>query len=542
MKTKVLMLVGFLLFAFGSVFAQKLSEDKVPQDVVISFKYKYSEATVISWEKDKDSYVVKFKLNDQVGRAHFDATGVWNITKYDVAEKELPSPILTYFKENYRNNGYVITTSELQKTSEGETNYFVEVKKEGSQEKPTDLTFDIIGKLLNKAGPENNKTVSTPKQEQKQKPEAKKEEKQPVKKEVKNQEEDQTTEVVQKPEEGDNIIDAAKVPTIAKTHFASKMKKATGVVWHFKDKIYTVKFSLEGQSGQSTYDKDGVWIETRVMQPEESLNQLTLTYLKDNFKTYKVKTVELVTTPKDKSTFIRMYDKRSKALPPPLTEIWFSTTGKLISLNKPDIDDPNAGDIAKRNEEKDDKFLSNVDQKGSTFENANNYNDKVDIKELPTPILDYIKHNYKDQTIRSSRLVSDDELGNIYFLSIWYEGNKYGTLLYFDLNGKFLKKIDESEGKVNNQGGNSVSTQNNNEPKSKYGTPEEKINPSELPASISKYLKKNFPQHTISESFFKTDTDQGNCYFLILKKSGDKKVVKLYFDLDGNMLKNETEN
>ena len=59
---------------------------------------------------------------------------------------------------------------------------------------------------------------------------------------------------------------------------------------------------------------------------------------------------------------------------------------------------------------------------------------------------------------------------------------------------------------------------------------------------ISKYLKKNYPQHMINELYFKTDKEIGNCYLLIMKKTGDKKITKLFFDLYGNVLKTETEN
>ncbi len=577
MKAKVLFLACFLLFACSNIFAQKLSEDKVPQDVVISFKYKYSEATVISWELNKDIYIVKFKLNDQVGKANFDKKGVWIITQYDITEKELPSPIISYYKENYQNKDYLITSSQLQKTNDGESDYCLQLRKEGNTKLlPVDLLFDLTGKILKINGQDEAIADSISKQEQKpvvkhNQKEVKKQDQNEVKKQdqeqkadqeqkqevtenkdkkhvkesgVKNKksEEDETQEVVQKTEDPDkDIVDVSKVPAIAKTHFTSKMKKTTGVVWHLKDKNYIVNFKLSDQTGQATYTKDGEWIETRVSQPEATLHQLILSYLKENFKNYKLKTIDLVTTPKEKSIFIRMYDKHSKELPPPLTEIWFSTTGKLISVNKPDVTEPINEDEQKRKEEKDSKFGSSVDQKGDRFENADNYNDKIDSKELPTPILQYIKKNYKDQTIRSSRLFSDDSLGNVYRLSVWLEGSPTGTLLYFDLNGNFLKNENEDflkNGSFKNKVENTKTVET---PPSKYGTSDERVNEKELPPAVSKYLKKNYASYTVSESFFKTETEQGNCYLVILKKASDKKVIKVYFDLDGNYLKNETD-
>jgi hypothetical protein len=134
-------------------------------------------------------------------------------------------------------------------------------------------------------------------------------------------------------------------------------------------------------------------------------------------------------------------------------------------------------------------------------------------------------------------------LGNIYLITVKLEDSKYPVHLYFDLQGKFLKKIDEGEGKVKNENNKTIEEKKDlKKPVSKYGSAEESINSSDLPASISKYLKKNYPQHKILESYFKTDNKLGNCYLLILKKSGENKLVKLYFDPDGNMLKKETEN
>jgi hypothetical protein len=526
MKTRVLFLLGFLIFSFTFATAQKISESKVPQDVVISFKYKYADAEVINWELNKDVYIAKFKLNDQEGKAEFNDKGVWNATKYSIEERELPTPILNYYKDNYRGQEFSISVSELQKNSSGSTLYYLELKKEGyNQLKPVELTFDLTGKLLSKIDPEENMVKDDGK----------------GKKDSKQKTEEVQTVV---PDDSEKfIIDAAKVPAVAKTHFASKVKKVTGSIWYLQNKIYTVKFTQAGHKGQSSYTKDGTWMETRVDQTPETLHQLTLAYLKENYRSYKIKSAELITLPKDKSVLINMYDKRSKQTPPPLTEIWFSPIGKFLSITKPDETDNTDMDSKKRQEEKDNEFLTDVDKGGVTFENSNNYNDKVNFKELPTPIPQYIKQYYKEHYVKSSRMVSDDELGNVYLIIVKLEDSKYAVHLYFDLQGKFLKKIDEAEGKISKDNNKTIEeTKTQEEPESKYGTAEERVNATELPTNITKYLKKKYPQHNIAESYFKTDDDLGSCYLLILKKSGDKKVIQLYFDLDGNMLKDETEN
>ncbi len=588
MKTTKLFLVAFLFLALGSVSAQKINDDKVPEDVFISFKYKFPDATVTSWELNADTYTAKFKLNDQVGKADFNSKGLWLITKYDVEEKELPSPILTYYKDNYRDKDYVISVSELQKTSGGDTFYYILIKKQGfTSVPPVELFYDLTGKLIKKVDPEEEKAGNDQKQDQKkdgkqdakqdqkkdgkqdQKKDAKADQKQDNKKEVKqeddqdskpvqkkevkkepkdnvkkdNKDDEEVTEVPQRAGDGDkDVVDAAKVPAVIKSYYTAKAKKAAGTVWYLKDKKYIVKYSQAGRAGQMTFTKEGTWLETRIEQAEETLIQMAVDYLKSNYRTYKIKTIELVSQPKDKTIFIRMYDKRSKELPPPLAEIQFTTTGKFINVEKPDEVDENYIDSQKRKEEKDKEFVTDVDQKGGKFENADNYNDKIELKEVPSNVLLYIKQNYKEDYIKSSRLVSDDTLGNVYVIAVKPEIAKYATLLYFDLAGKFIKKFDEGERDMYTASNKSVGSQAKELPPSKYGTSDERVKATELPPTVGKYLKKNFPQHNITESFFKTDKEMGSCYLVILKKSGDKKIVKIYFDLDGNMLKNETEN
>jgi len=537
MKTRTLFIICFLLVAFCSVNAQKITESKVPQDVVISFKYKYPDATVSYWEKSGVNYVAKFKREDQLGKAEFDEKGLWIKTRIEVREKELPSPILTYYKENYYKLEYVMSVIEMHRTSQGESFYFVQLKKEGAtQVQPVELHFDLTGVLIYKNDPGLIKVDNESNDNQKQN-------KDNANQNNVNKTNNYTVVKTQPEDDSKYIVDASKVPAAAKSHFLSKNKKAAGSVWYFKDKKYIVKYNTAGKNGSASYTKEGVWTETRLESSEDKLNQLAVTYLKDNYRQYSIKSVEFVTQPKDKSIYIRMFDKRSKAVPPPITEIWFTSAGKFVNVEKPDITDPNELDEQKRRDAKDNEFMSEVDQGGATYENVDNYNDKVDKKELPSSIINYIKQNYKEQVINSSRLVSDDKLGNVYLIRVKVEGAKYGTQLYFDIAGNLLKKIDESESRITNDNINLGSKAGNTEDSGpQYGTPEEKVSVGELPSDITKYIKKNYPNHLIGQSYFKTDDELGNCYLLIMKKSGEKKITKLFFDLDGYLLKTLVEN
>jgi len=520
MKTRILFFIC-ILFALYDVKAQKISDSKVPQDVIISCRYKYPDATVSYWEKQDENYVARFKMNNQNGYAEFDEKGLWIKTRFEIKEKELPSSVVSYYKENYFANEYVMSVIEIHKTSQGKSYYYIQLKREGvTQVLPVDLQFDLAGTLIYKNDPGEAKTNDD-----------------------KNSQSGNTNAaVIETPDDGSKyLVPDNKVPAVATTHFKSKNKKASGAAWYFRDQKYTVKYNSAGRNALSMYTKEGAWLETRVESSEDKLNQLVVTYLKDNYRQYKIKTVEFVTQPKDKSIEISMYDKRSNATPPPITKIWFTSAGKYVNVEKPDIDDPNEREAQKRRDEKDKKFMEDVDKSGVVYEDAENYNDKVNKKELPSSIHDYIKKNYKEHVISSSRLVSDDDLGNVYLIRVKIEGAKYGTQLFFDIAGNFLKKIEESESRMNKENIDPGAT-TNEASGSKFGTSDERISQGELPSEITKYLKKNYPGHEIKESYFKTDKDLGNCFLSIMQKAGEKKITKLYFDLDGNLARTLFEN
>ena len=470
MKTRSVLVSCFLFFAMLiAVNAQKIQESKVPQDVVISFRYKYPDATISSWEKAADNYVAKFKMNNQGGDAEFDNKGVWIETRYDVKEKELPSPVLSYYKENYYSSEYTMSVIQIHKTSQGKSFYFIQVKREGvTQLEPVELQFDLAGKLIYKNDPGETKALE-------EKGEGK-------------QTDTKNKDAIKETQDNDAkyMVDATKVPAAAKSHFLSKNKKAAMPAWYFKDQTYTVKFNTGGKNGLSTYTKEGSWRETRIESSEDKLNQLTVNYLKEEYRQYKIKSVENVTQPKDKFIYIRMYDKRSKAVPPPLTEIWFTSAGKFINVEKPEITDPYELEEQKRRDAKDKEFMEDVDKSGVMYEDADNYNDKVNKKELPSSIVNYVKQNYKEHIISSSRLVSDDKLGNVYQVVAKIEGAKYGTVLFFDIAGNLVKKYEESENRMNTDKIDAGNENNAKQQTSKYGTADERISESELPSEITK--------------------------------------------------------
>lgn len=531
MKTKALLLTGLLFLCALALKAQPINESDVPQDVFISFKYKYPDAVVSGWEKSGENYMAKFKLTDEAGKAEFTAGGKWLRSVFSVGEKELPTPVLKYVKANYPD--HMVKESSLQKAPEVNDEYEIVLKEQGIKDQVL-LYFDIEGALLRKVDAQENKANQVKKEN-------------PDKvvenngKTNENGVQDQQV-VVQKKDEGEPVNES-KVPAVAKTHFLSKNKKAANVAWFRMGRDYEVRYVIGGRNARADYAEDGKWKETRVDSDPATLSPLILDYLKSNFRKLKTTKAEFVQqAPKTKFFEVSMVEKSAKTANPPVTKVYFDGNGKYMSVERPDVEDPNAN---KAQEEADKEFMANVDATNQAIETGTGVNDVVNPKELPTDAMSYIKKTFPEHKIKECRYLFDDDLNaHIYWVTVKKEGDKYEIELSFDLAGKLLKKIDPTEQKYNNEnldGGNSsVNSGNQDAVVDEFiSGGAETINPKELPSGITSYLKKNYPEHKVEEALFTTDEEFGNVYYLQLKKSGDKTLTELWFDLNGKLVKSE---
>jgi hypothetical protein len=647
MKAKVIILISLMMIIISPLMAQVIKEEDVPQDVFISFKYKYPDATVSSWETSKGNFLAKFNIAEQSGIAEFTANGKWLVSRFAIVEKELPTPITQYYKTNYKNRDFVIALSELVKEESGSSYYYVQVKKSGiNQPKASELFFDLSGNLTKKNEPDEYKieeAVTEPVKADTAKTKKQKEDKQKTNKEVaeKQNTEKQNTEKQQvvpdnsfnskelptsinnfvktnypdfsikdtkffsdpdmgdvyylvlkqqgfkdevelyfditgtlkktidsreakankvkeekkvptddqikadeeaakqkveeqkKKTEGDTVA-LWKVPAPAKTHFVTKTKKPGNVKWYRVGRDYMVHFTIAGNKGQTHYSEEGNWIETRIDLDETSLTAMVIDYLKSNYRKLKIVKVENVAqAPKTKFIEVQMVEKNSKAEYPPVTKVFFDSNGKYMSDEKPD-----AGDKGGNNKNgDDDEFLSKVDASGDQgLSNDKNVNQVINKKELPTGILNYVSKNFKEQIIKESRYLFDDDLNtHVYYLTVKKEGDKNEIELYFSVDGKLLKKIDPTEKKAGDEIDNNEKV-NTDEP---AAGGDQKIDAKELPSGIKNYLKQHYPDHKVEEAIYKTDDKLGNVYYLTLKKSGNATITYLYFDLNGKLVKSE---
>ncbi len=71
---------------------------------------------------------------------------------------------------------------------------------------------------------------------------------------------------------------------------------------------------------------------------------------------------------------------------------------------------------------------------------------------------------------------------------------------------------------------------------------DQKVKKGDLPSPIIQYVKDNFEyEYRYKEIWIKNNAKLGDFYYLVLKKQGEKKKFKLYFDTFGKFLKREVE-
>lgn len=169
--------------------------------------------------------------------------------------------------------------------------------------------------------------------------------------------------------------------------------------------------------------------------------------------------------------------------------------------------------------------------------NPNSYTNTTSVraKELPSPVIDYVKFNYNGYDINYSAQLFQANLPEVYHIKIKKRGDKNVIELYFDMYGELLKKvepIDKDDSFDNWWGsGGSENQQDSN-------TEEEKdISAKELPSQASVFLRNNYRDHYIQKVKFINNNKMKQSYFVEIKKQAEAPI-QLYFDFTGNLVSN----
>lgn len=129
--------ITFVLFVTFSInsFAQKLSQENVPEVVKTNFKTKFPAAEKAKWEMDYENFEVEFKLNKNEVSAAFDKDGNWLETETPIKPSTIPTEVKDFLSKNF--SGFEIKEAEKKETANKGILYELEIKK-------GELEYDIV--------------------------------------------------------------------------------------------------------------------------------------------------------------------------------------------------------------------------------------------------------------------------------------------------------------------------------------------------------------------------------------------------------------
>ncbi|HEX3025205.1 MAG TPA: PepSY-like domain-containing protein [Chitinophagaceae bacterium] len=129
--------VACSLFFFVAIAAQE--KTKIPVEVKASFAKQFSGVKNIRWGKEDKNFEVDFLQGDKKMSALFDASGKLKETEESISKNELPSDVIPYFNQHYKN----ITIKETAKItkSDGEINFEIGTKGK-------DILFNASGSFI----------------------------------------------------------------------------------------------------------------------------------------------------------------------------------------------------------------------------------------------------------------------------------------------------------------------------------------------------------------------------------------------------------
>ncbi|MEW5677000.1 PepSY-like domain-containing protein [Flavobacterium enshiense] len=153
MKTKIILMLSTFILSAATAFAQKISEDKVPAEVLSSFKLKFPSSTAKEWEIEDDSeYEADFDWKGKKYSAKFDKSGEWLETETEIKAVELPKSVSGTIANEF--TGFKIDEAEKAETANHGIVYEVKLKKDNEV---LEVKLSADGKVLEKKTKENEK-------------------------------------------------------------------------------------------------------------------------------------------------------------------------------------------------------------------------------------------------------------------------------------------------------------------------------------------------------------------------------------------------
>ncbi|HRY33095.1 MAG TPA: PepSY-like domain-containing protein [Bacteroidales bacterium] len=433
MRLKALLI---LMILSGSVAAQQIETEAVPQAVQKAFETEYPDAKVKSWEIINERLAANTKIDGQNARAIFLPDGSWIETIYEISEKEMPGRITSWIDQQYAGSRIVLAQYREDKTQGAY--YYVQLKKpRSSQEIDLECFFDVSGNFQKKNEfiPLDQAISTSATQEI-----ARKEREEREKAEYQARRAAQLA--------VDRSVGENDLPARIRDNFRKKFANAEETRWDTLDNVYNAYFFLGEDSVHAEFNPQGDWLKSTVsLEAGPGFRPVEL-YLEQNYPDYTVKLSQQITTrDRNNSYYAEVHPKVRKNETPQITKLFFDKGGRLLRTEEPAVveETEDTTEEIRQDEEEVDAFEARLDKEPKKKQQ----NDeaiatlKVNPKELPSTILNYVKTNYPDLVIREAYFSDYEDVGNAYRVVISKEGVRQVTSdLYFSDYGKLLKEVN----------------------------------------------------------------------------------------------------
>ncbi|HRS53259.1 MAG TPA: PepSY-like domain-containing protein [Bacteroidales bacterium] len=291
-----------------------------------------------------------------------------------------------------------------------------------------------------------------------------------------------------------------------------------------KNKITELYFGIDGKfMGTNVIDiKEPLVNKTGIKDVQayktvhlETIPEKIITEIKLNYKNYNIKQVASITEGKNSGGFyiVLRAPGKTKSI-----ELYYDKFNTLIEKIEP--------------EEAVIKDVTNTQIKKFDLKLYKNPQ-PIKTKELPTPVMNYIKTNYNGYDISSCAQLVEEGLQDAYEVKIKKRGDKNKIHLYFDMYGNLLLKIEP----IDNVFEENVTFDENVEQNVTTLQPNTEISAKELPSPASNFIRKNYKEYFIKKVMYIDNQEMKNSYYVQLKKQAENPI-DLYFDYMGNLISN----
>ena len=317
-------------------------------------------------------------------------------------------------------------------------------------------------------------------------------------------------------------INNIDVPAEVTESFNKKFMRAEKTVWDIiHEKNYVADFFMGEKNIKAEFSPKGIWIESKEIMNPKSLYRPVENFIDQEFPGSKFVYGEKITRKdKNNSFYVQIVQKMKGVKDPPVTELFFDKTGRFEKVIQPEIpedqDEVNVDEVNVYNDDFDNVVESDLaaekkpkkKKKKEKEENGVYERQEVDVRSLPTPILDYVMLNFDkliEYKIDLAEYLEDEEMGLHYHLIVKKEGlNQAQSDLYFSITGKFIKRVDPPEmfeelEALQEKKEEAVATEEKKREKPKAKQIEKAEEPPvvvsvDVPEAVSKYFSRRFPR------------------------------------------------